>query len=50
MKRILSIRITRDRKRRILRIDQIYYLSEVLDDLYISIDKYYLIALPIYGY
>ena len=37
---IVSIRNTRNRKRRILRIDQIYYLSEVLNDLYISIDKY----------
>ena len=50
IKRILGIRITRDRKRRILRIDQTYYLSEVLDDLYMSADKHYLTALPICGY
>ena len=50
IKRILGIRITRDRKRRTLRIDQTYYLSEVLDDLHISADKHHPTALPICGY
>ena len=50
IKRILSIRITRDRKRRTLRIDQTHYLSEVLDDLHISADKHHPTALPMCGY
>ena len=40
IKKILSIRITRNRKKRTLRMDQSHYLSEVLDELNISADKH----------
>ena len=40
MKKILDIRITRDRKRRIIRLNQTHYLSEMLNELHMNIDKH----------
>ena len=41
MKRILDVRITRDRKKHTLRMNQTHYLSEVLDDLHMIADKHH---------
>ena len=40
MKKIFDIRIIRDRKNRTLRMNQFYYLSEMLDDLHINTNKH----------
>ena len=50
MKRILDIRITRDRKKRILRMNQSHYLSEVLNELYMNTEKHVDIAFSMSGY
>ena len=50
MKKILDIRITRNRKKRILRINQSHYLSEFFNELNISTDKYKKIKISINGY
>ena len=38
--KILDIRITRDRKKRIIRLNQTHYLSEVFDELHMTADKH----------
>ena len=40
MKKILDIKITRDRKRRTIRLNQTHYLSEMLNELHMNIDKH----------
>lgn len=40
IKKILDIKITRDRKKRIIRLIQIYYLNEMLNELHMNIDKH----------
>ena len=50
MKKILGIRITRDRKRRTIRLDQTHYLSEVLDELHMNTDKHERTKIPMNGY
>ena len=40
MKKILDIKIIRDRKRRTIRLNQTHYLSEMLNELHINIDKH----------
>ena len=40
MKKILDIRITRDRKRRTLRMNQSHYLSEIFDELHMTANKH----------
>lgn len=50
MKKILGIRITRNRKKRTLRMDQSHYLSEFLDELDMSTDKHEKTKIPMNGY
>ncbi len=50
MKKILGIRITRNRKKRTLRMDQSHYLSEFLDELHMSTDKHEKTKIPMNGY
>ena len=50
MVKILGIRITRDRKKRTIRLDQTHYLSEVFDDLHMAADKHRSTQLPMSGY
>ncbi len=50
MKKILDIRITRDRKNKTLRINQLHYLSEMLDKLHMLASKHNSIELPINDY
>jgi len=50
MKKILGIRITRDRKNRTLRMDQSHYLNEVLDRLHMPASKHNPVELPMNGY
>lgn len=50
MKKILGIRVTRDRKNRTLRMNQTHYLTEVLDRLHMSADKHTPTELPMNGY
>ena len=40
MKKILDIKIIRDRKRRTIRLNQTHYLSEMLNELHMNIDKH----------
>ena len=40
MKKILDIKIIRDRKRRTIRLNQTHYLSEMLNELFMNIDKH----------
>ena len=40
MKKIFDIRIIRDRKRRTIRLNQTHYLSEMLNELHMNIDKH----------
>ena len=40
MKKIHDIEITRDRKRRTIRINQSHYLSEIFDELHMIADKH----------
>ena len=50
MKKILDIRITRDRKRRTIYINQSYYLNEIFDELHMTADKHTRITLFINEY
>jgi len=50
MKKILDVRITRDRKNRTLRINQFYYLSEMLDKLHMLANKHNSIKLLMNDY
>ena len=50
MKRIFDIKITRDRKRRTLRMNQTHYLSEILDDLHMSANKHHSTTLSMCDY
>ena len=50
IKKILDIKITRNRKKRTLRINQIYYLNEMFDKFHINIDKHEFIKLFINNY
>ena len=43
MKKILDIRITRNRKNRLLRINQTYYLIEVLNELSMKTERHKII-------
>ena len=40
MKKILDIKITRNRRKRTFRINQSHYLFELLDELHMIIDKH----------
>ena len=40
MKKILDIKIIRDRKKRIIRLNQTHYLNEMLNELHMNIDKH----------
>ena len=40
MKKILDIKIIRDRKRRIIRMNQFYYLNKIFDELHMIVDKH----------
>ena len=40
MMKILDIRIIRNRKKRIIRLNQIHYLNEVFDELHIIANKH----------
>ena len=40
MKKILDIKITRDRKRRTIHMNQSHYLNEIFDELHMIADKY----------
>ena len=40
MKKILNIKIIRDRKRRTICMNQIYYLSGIFNELHMTADKY----------
>ena len=40
MKKIFNIKIIRDRKRRIIRMNQFYYLNEIFDELHMIADKH----------
>ena len=48
--KILGIRITRDRKRRTLRMDQTHYVEKVLRDLHMGTDKHKCTEIPLNGY
>lgn len=50
MKKILDIRVTRDRKNRTLRMNQMHYLIEVLNRLHMSADKHTLTELSMNEY
>ena len=50
MKKILDIRITRDRKRRTLRMNQSHYLSEIFDELHMTANKHNRTKFPMNGY
>ena len=50
MKKILGIRITRDRRNRLLRMDQTHYLKEVLDDLKMEAERHRPTEIPMNGY
>jgi len=50
IKRILNIRITCDQKVKTLRLNQFYYINEVLDKLQILVNKSNLIKLSINEY
>ena len=50
LSKILGIRIFRDRKNRMLRMDQTHYLNEVLDQLHMSTDKHKPTEFPMNGY
>ena len=43
MKKIFDIRITRNRKNCLFRINQIYYLIEILNELSIKVERYKII-------
>ena len=40
MKKIFNIKIIRDRKRRIIRMNNLYYLNEIFDELHMIANKY----------
>ena len=40
MKKILDIKITRDRKRRTIRMNQFHYLNEIFDELHMIANKH----------
>jgi hypothetical protein len=48
--KILGIRISRDRKRRTLRIDQSHYLKEILEEFHMEQDRARVTKLPLNGY
>ncbi len=48
--KILGIRITRDRKKRTLRMDQTHYVDKVLRDLHMRSDKHRRTEIPLNGY
>ena len=50
MEKILSVRVTRNRSKRIIRIDQISYLKIVFERIEIEYNKYKPTKLPINGY
>lgn len=50
MNKILDIKITRDRKNQTFRMNQIYYLVDVLDWLHMNIDKHKSTEFFINGY
>ena len=50
MRKILGIRITRDRKNRLLRMDQTHYLTEVLDELGMKAERHRATDIPMNGY
>ena len=50
MKKILDIRVTRDRKTKTLRLDQSHYLNEVLDRLHMLVGKHSLVKLSMNDY
>ena len=50
MKSILNVRITRNRKKRTLRMYQTHYFSEVLDDLHMSANKHHFTTLLMSDY
>lgn len=50
MKKILGIRITRDRKARTLCMDQFQYIEDVLERLHMRADTHKPISLPLNGY
>ena len=43
MKKILDIRITRNRKNRLFRMNQIYYLIEILNELSMKTERHKII-------
>ena len=50
MKKILGIRITRDRKNRLLRMNQTHYLTEVLNELSMKAERHRITNILMNGY
>ena len=50
MSKVLGIRVTRDRKNRILRMDQTHYLKDVMERTHMSADKHRPTEIPMNGY
>ena len=48
--KVLGIRVTRDRKNRILRMDQTHYLKDVMERTHMSVDKHRPTEIPMNGY
>ena len=50
IKKILNIKIIRDRKRRTIRMNQFYYLNEIFNELHMTVNKHIRITLFINEY
>ena len=50
MKKFFNIKIIRNRKRRIIRMNQFYYLNKIFDELHMIVDKHIQITLFINEY